>query len=91
MDEILVTLRKLGVGCFVAGVFMGAFGYCDDLALLAPYRPAMQLMLQALTQSNPRQSVSSSVAGKDVRNQLHLLSMVESCHGCLVPPILDTC
>ena len=42
-----VNLRKLGVGCFVAGVFMGAFGYCDDLALLAPSRPAMQLMLQA--------------------------------------------
>ena len=33
MDEILV--------------FMGAFGYCDDLALLAPCRPAMQLMLEA--------------------------------------------
>ena len=47
MDEILVNLRKLGVGCFVAGVFMGAFGYCDDLALLAPSRPAMQLMLRA--------------------------------------------
>ena len=26
---------------------MGAFGYCDDLALLAPSRPAMQLMLEA--------------------------------------------
>ena len=47
MDEILVTLRQLGVGCYVAGVFMGAFGYCDDLALLAPSRPAMQLMLEA--------------------------------------------
>ena len=47
MDEILVTLRQLGVGCYVARVFMGAFGYCDDLALLAPSRPAMQLMLEA--------------------------------------------
>ena len=47
MDEILITLRKLGVGCFVAGVFMGALGYCDDLVLLAPSRPAMQLMLEA--------------------------------------------
>ena len=43
----LGPLRQLRVGCYVAVVFMGAFGYCDDLALLAPSRPAMQLMLEA--------------------------------------------
>ena len=47
MDEILVNLRNLGVGCYVGGVFMGAMGYADDLVLLAPSRTAMQLMLQA--------------------------------------------
>ena len=46
MDEILVTLRQLGVGCYVAGVFMGAFGFCDDLLLLAPTRDGMQIMLE---------------------------------------------
>ena len=45
VDELLVELRKLGVGCRVAGVFMGALGFCDDLLLLAPTRDAMQLML----------------------------------------------
>ena len=36
MDEILVNLRKLGVGCYVGEVFMGAISYADDLLLLAP-------------------------------------------------------
>ena len=36
MDELLVELRGLGVGCYVADMFMGAVGYCDDILLLAP-------------------------------------------------------
>lgn len=46
MDEILASLRDLGVGCYIGGVFMGAMGYADDLVLLAPTRTAMQMMLQ---------------------------------------------
>ena len=45
MDELLVELRSLGIGCIVADVFMGAVGFCDDLLLLAPTRDGMQVML----------------------------------------------
>ena len=45
VDDLLIELRKLGVGCYVGDIFMGAFGYADDLVLLAPSREAMQLML----------------------------------------------
>ena len=38
VDELLVELRTLGIGCHVAGVYMGAVGFCDDLLLLAPTR-----------------------------------------------------
>ena len=70
MDELLVSLRKLGVGCYVGDIFMGAFGYADDLVLLAPSRTAMQLMLDVCqdyaqennlvfsTDINPRKSKS---------------------------------
>ena len=34
MDEILVNLRNLGVGCYVGEVFIGAMGYANDLLLL---------------------------------------------------------
>ena len=47
VDELLVELRTLGIGCHVAGVFMGAFGFCDDLLLLAPTRDGMQIMLDS--------------------------------------------
>ena len=46
MEPLLKQLRALGLGCHVAGLFMGVLGYCDDLALLAPSRDAMQAMLQ---------------------------------------------
>jgi hypothetical protein len=46
VDELLVELRALGIGCQVAGVYMGAFGFCDDLLLLAPTRDGMQIMLE---------------------------------------------
>ena len=45
VDELLVELRALGIGCHIAGVYMGAFGFCDDLLLLAPTRDGMQIML----------------------------------------------
>ena len=41
----MVELRKLGLGCQVAGVYMGAVGFCDDLLLMAPTRDGMQVML----------------------------------------------
>ena len=45
MDDLLLCLRKSGVGCQVGGVFAGAVGYADDLLLLAPSRSGMQSML----------------------------------------------
>ena len=43
VDELLVELRALGIGCKVAGIYMGAVGFCDDLLLLAPTRDGMQI------------------------------------------------
>ena len=45
VDELLVELRNLGLGCMVAGVYMGAVGFCDDLLLMSPTRDGMQVML----------------------------------------------
>ena len=43
LDELLVELRSLGVGCKVEDMFMGAAGFCNDLFLLAPTRDGMQV------------------------------------------------
>ena len=60
MDEILVNLRSLGVGCYVGEVFMGAMGYADDLVLLAPTRTAMELMLKACEEFGKRNNLQFS-------------------------------
>ena len=31
LDELLQELRSLGVGCYVAGMYCGAVGFCDDI------------------------------------------------------------
>ena len=42
----LQELRSQGFGCHVEGGWMGAAGYADDLALLAPSRKTMSKMLK---------------------------------------------
>ena len=44
-DPMLRRLRMLGLGAHVAGLFMGAVCYADDILLVAPTRNAMQRML----------------------------------------------
>ena len=44
-DGLLVVLRQSGLGCHVAGMWMGGFLYADDLALLAPTRAILAAML----------------------------------------------
>ena len=46
LDSLLTRLRDAGVGCHVGGNFSGAFGYADDVTLLAPSRQALQIMLK---------------------------------------------
>ena len=46
LNDLLETLRQLGLGCHVAGVWVGAAGYADDLVLLAPTRETMSKMLK---------------------------------------------
>ena len=38
LDTLLASLRASGLGCHLGGSFCGAFGYADDVTLLAPAR-----------------------------------------------------
>ena len=44
-DPLLKRLRALGLGAHVAGLYMGAVCFADDVLLVAPSRNAMQRML----------------------------------------------
>ena len=45
LDDLLVKLRELQLGCHVSGVWVGATAYADDLTLLAPDRSILQKMV----------------------------------------------
>ena len=45
LDELLNELRASGVGCYVGDIFAGAGCFADDLAILAPTRDGLQMML----------------------------------------------
>ena len=45
LDLLIKELRQLGVGCHVAGMYMGVVVYADDVLLMAPFRSPKQLML----------------------------------------------
>ena len=46
MDDLLQSLRDLGVGCHIGDIFVGAAGFADDIILMAPSRSAMKNMLE---------------------------------------------
>ena len=45
IDKLLTRLRESGVGCHIDGVFASAFGYADDIVLLAPSLDALRYMI----------------------------------------------
>ena len=46
IDTLLSQLRDAGLGCHIGGTFLGAYGYADDVMLLAPTRQGLQEMLK---------------------------------------------
>ena len=46
LDDLIKKLRDLKLGVHVAGVWMGATGYADDLLLLAPVRSVLAEMVR---------------------------------------------
>ena len=45
INELFVILRKAEFGCQIIGVFLGCFGYADDLFLVSASRTGLQAMV----------------------------------------------
>ena len=45
IDDLLLTLSKSGVGCFIGKNFVGALAYADDIILVAPTASALHKLL----------------------------------------------
>ena len=47
VDKLISYLMKLGVGCYVCGLFAAALFYADDMAILSPSIRGLQILLNA--------------------------------------------
>jgi len=46
IDELLIRLKQKGIGCYIGNLFCGAFGYADDIILLAPTRRSLRMLCE---------------------------------------------
>ena len=46
IDSLLERLKLYGIGCYVCRTYAGAFGYADDVALLAPSLISLKHMMK---------------------------------------------
>ena len=45
IDPLIKSLRELGVGCHIGGLFLAVLLFADDICLMAPTRTALQKMI----------------------------------------------
>ena len=46
VDQLFLLLKRSGVGCHVGSTYAGAFGYADDIALIAPSLSSFKQMMK---------------------------------------------
>ena len=46
MDELLMRLKKTGIGCHIGASFLGALAYADDLTLLCPTLKSLGMLVR---------------------------------------------
>ena len=78
LDDLLKKLRTLGVGCFIAGVFVGATAYADDLLLLSPTRSGMEAMLKLCEKFAAEHNISFSVNEVPAKSKTKVVYMCGS-------------
>jgi len=61
VDDLLLTLSKAGVGCFIGLHFVGALAYADDIVILAPTASAMRKLLAIYVKIIPANIASPSM------------------------------
>ena len=90
-DPLLHRLRTLGVGCHLAGLFMGAMLYSDDQILLAPNRRAMELMLKEVEEFAEESNISFSTDPDPSKSNSKLIFVCGRQPGLSKPASLTLC
>ena len=75
IDELLVELRRSGVGCYIGGKFFGAAGYADDIVLMAPCRSAMAQMVRTCEEFGQKNNLLFSTDPNPTKSKTKCLYM----------------
>ncbi len=46
MDELLLRLKKSGIGCHIGNVFVAALAYADDVTLICPTLESLKMIIK---------------------------------------------
>ena len=76
VNDLLLELRRLGVGCYIGGKFFGAVGYADDILLIAPCRSAMEQMLAVCEEFGYKNNLRFSTDTNPSKSKTKCLFMV---------------
>ena len=90
-DPMLQHLRRLGLGAHVAGLFMGAVCYADDVLLIAPSRNAMQRMLLELEEFAKKSNITFSTDPVPAKSKSKCLYVVGNKRNLEKPAPLTLC
>ena len=90
LDELQTKLRRLGLGCHIAGVWVGCCSYADDLALLAPNHEVLQKMVQICEKYGEEYNIVFSTDPNPNKSKTKcLLFCGKSYRGMPAPIMLD--
>ena len=81
----------MGLGAYVAGVFMGVAAYADDLVLIAPTRHAMQLMLNVCEDFASRYNIFFSTDPNPSKSKSKCIFMMGRVTNLAKPVPLTLC
>ena len=88
---LIKELRHLGVGAHIAGRFMGATAYADNLVLVAPTRHSMQLMLGVCEDYANRYNILFSTHENPILSKTKCILMVGDKRNLAKPAPLVLC
>ncbi len=46
MDELLLRLKKSGIGCHIGNVFVAVLAYADDVTLICPTLKSLKMIIK---------------------------------------------
>ena len=88
---MLKCLRDLGLGAHVAGLFMGAVCYADDVILIAPTRNSMQRMLWELENFAAKSNITFSTDPIPAKSKSKCIYVVGNRRNLEKPAPLTLC